>query len=60
VLGLPADRIGRRDDFFALGGTSLSAVKLAIALDRAVSPKDLVRCPVLADLADLVDAPART
>jgi amino acid adenylation domain-containing protein len=56
VLGVPLDRIGRRDDFFALGGTSLSSVKLAIALDRAVSPKDLVRSPVLADLADLLDA----
>jgi hypothetical protein len=30
-------------------------VKLAIALDRAVSLKDIVRTPVLADLAALVD-----
>ena len=56
VLAVPLDRVGRRDDFFAQGGTSLSSVKLAIALDRAVSPKDLVGCPVLADLADLIDA----
>jgi amino acid adenylation domain-containing protein len=55
VLGVPADQIGRRDDFFERGGTSLTAVKLAVALDRAVSLKDLVRCPVLADLAELVD-----
>jgi amino acid adenylation domain-containing protein len=55
VLGVPADQIGRGDNFFERGGTSLSAVKLAIALDRAVSPKDLIRCPVLADLAELVD-----
>ncbi|MGB6225765.1 MAG: non-ribosomal peptide synthetase, partial [Pseudonocardiaceae bacterium] len=55
VLGIPADQIGRRDHFFDRGGTSLSAVKLAITLDRAVSLKDLTRHPVLADLAALVD-----
>jgi len=55
VLGLPNDQIGRRDQFFALGGTSLSALRLAIALDRAVSFKDLADHPVLADLATLVD-----
>ncbi len=58
VLGVPVDRIGRLDSFFALGGTSLSAVKLAVALDRAVSLKDIVAAPVLADLAGLVDAAA--
>ncbi|MFD9220126.1 amino acid adenylation domain-containing protein [Streptomyces sp. NPDC060064] len=55
VLGMAQDRIGRRDHFFDRGGTSLSAVKLAIALDRAVSPKDVTGHPVLADLAQLVD-----
>ncbi|WP_274918227.1 non-ribosomal peptide synthetase [Streptomyces sp. WZ-12] len=55
ILGVPEDRIGRHDHFFDLGGTSLSAVKLAIALDRAVSLKDLTRHPVLADLAALLD-----
>ncbi|MFB6602069.1 amino acid adenylation domain-containing protein [Streptomyces noursei] len=55
VLGVPAGRVGRRDHFFELGGTSLSAVKLAIALDRAVSLKDLTHHPVLADLAELLD-----
>ncbi|MFJ9482031.1 amino acid adenylation domain-containing protein [Streptomyces mirabilis] len=55
VLGVPQDRIGRRDHFFDRGGTSLSAVKLAVALDRAVSLKDVTRHPVLADLAALVD-----
>ncbi|HYA52752.1 MAG TPA: amino acid adenylation domain-containing protein, partial [Streptosporangiaceae bacterium] len=34
VLGVPAGQIGRRDHFFDRGGTSLSAVKLAISLDR--------------------------
>jgi amino acid adenylation domain-containing protein len=55
VLGIPQNQIGRRDHFFDRGGTSLSAVKLAITLDRAVSLKDLTRRPILADLAALVD-----
>ncbi|MGW3117185.1 non-ribosomal peptide synthetase [Streptomyces sp. NPDC001107] len=55
VLGIPADRIGRLDHFFDRGGTSLSAVKLAVALDRAISLKDVTRCPVLADLAAQLD-----
>ncbi|WP_097971821.1 amino acid adenylation domain-containing protein [Streptomyces sp. gb14] len=55
ALGVPRDGIGRHDDFFDRGGTSLAAVKVAIALDRAISPKDLTRCPVLADLAALLD-----
>jgi acyl-coenzyme A synthetase/AMP-(fatty) acid ligase len=55
VLGIPEDQIGRRDHFFESGGTSLSALRLAIALDRAVSLKDLNDHPILADLATLVD-----
>ncbi|MFD9962300.1 amino acid adenylation domain-containing protein [Amycolatopsis sp. NPDC058986] len=56
VLGVRADQLGRRDHFFDRGGSSLSAVKLAIALDRTVSLKDITRHPVLADLAELLDA----
>jgi hypothetical protein len=56
VLGIPDDRIGRRDHFFDLGGTSLSALKLAIALDRAVSFRDLAGHPILADQATLIDS----
>src|SRR5438876_260758 len=55
VLGIPKDQIGRRDHFFDLGGTSLSALKLAVTLDRAVSFKDLTGHPILADLATLID-----
>ncbi|WP_189780383.1 non-ribosomal peptide synthetase [Streptomyces capitiformicae] len=55
VLGVPRARVGRHDHFFDRGGTSLSAVKLAIALDRAVSLKDVARHPVLSDLAALID-----
>jgi amino acid adenylation domain-containing protein len=55
VLGLPEERIGRLDHFFDRGGTSLSAVRLAIALGRRVSHTDVTRHPVLADLAALLD-----
>ena len=55
VLSVPQHQIGRRDNFFDRGGTSLSAVKLAVNLDRAFSLKDLTSHPVLADLAALVD-----
>ncbi|KUN05944.1 non-ribosomal peptide synthetase [Streptomyces yokosukanensis] len=59
LLGVPEHRIGRHDHFFDSGGTSLSAVRLTIALDRAVSLKDITRHPVLADLATLLDGTAR-
>jgi hypothetical protein len=59
VLGIPEEQIGRRDHFFELGGTSLSALRLAIALDRVVSLKDLNHHPILADLAVLVDDKVR-
>jgi surfactin synthase thioesterase subunit len=55
VLGIPQDQIGRNDHFFDRGGTSLSAVKLAITLDRAVSLKEVTAHPILADLAGVVD-----
>jgi surfactin synthase thioesterase subunit len=55
VLSVPSDQIGRLDHFFDRGGTSLSAVKLAVNLDRVFSLKDLTGNPVLADLAALVD-----
>ncbi len=55
VLGIPKDQIGKRDHFFDLGGTSLSVLKLAIALNRAVSFKDLATHPILADQAALID-----
>jgi amino acid adenylation domain-containing protein len=55
VLSIPQDQIGRHDDFFDLGGTSLSAVQLAIALDRAVTLKDVIEHPVLGDLAGVID-----
>ncbi|MEU7059253.1 amino acid adenylation domain-containing protein [Streptomyces sp. NPDC046197] len=59
LLSVPEDQVGRQDHFFDRGGTSLSAVKLTIALDRAVSLKDITRHPVLADLAALLDGATR-
>ncbi|MEU6699192.1 amino acid adenylation domain-containing protein [Pseudonocardia sp. NPDC046786] len=53
VLGV--ERIGRGDDFFALGGSSLSAVKVVLGLDRVVSLTELTEHPELAALAALVD-----
>jgi amino acid adenylation domain-containing protein len=55
VLGIPMAQIGRRAHFFEFGGTSLSVLKLAIALDRAVSFKNLIDHPILADQAELID-----
>ncbi|MER6028249.1 amino acid adenylation domain-containing protein [Streptomyces sp. NPDC001851] len=55
VLKIPADRIGRDTDFFAAGGTSLTMLRLAVALDGLVPPAELKRTPVLADLATLLD-----
>lgn len=55
ALGLPETQIGRQDRFFDLGGTSLAALRVAIALDRAITYRDMTEHPVLADLARLVD-----
>ncbi|MEU2392635.1 amino acid adenylation domain-containing protein [Streptomyces sp. NPDC007369] len=55
ALDLPEERIDRRDRFFDLGGTSLTALRVAVALDRTVTHQDLVGHPVLADLARLVE-----
>lgn len=57
VLGLPDGRIGRSDDFFALGGTSLAALKVVVALDGLISIGDLMKHPVLADVAATAERP---
>ncbi|MGW7823950.1 amino acid adenylation domain-containing protein [Streptomyces puniciscabiei] len=52
VLGLP--RVGRHDDFFALGGNSLRAVRVAARLsapDRPVTAAQLFATPTVAALA---------
>jgi surfactin synthase thioesterase subunit len=52
---VPVDQVSRKDDFFDRG-SSLSAVKLAVTLQRKVSLKEITRNPVLADLAALLDS----
>ena len=54
ILGIPLRRIGKRDHFFDLGGTSLSVLKLAVALG-GVPFKQITAHPVLADQAALID-----
>lgn len=56
VLGLSPDEVGRSDHFFAVGGTSLSAVRLVLALDQALSLADVNQHPVLSDLAAVLAA----
>ena len=55
ILGVRPEQVGRFSHFFDSGGTSLSAVRMVVALDRAVSLKELTRHPVLADLAAVLD-----
>ncbi|MFL6137350.1 MAG: alpha/beta fold hydrolase, partial [Frankiaceae bacterium] len=55
VLDLPVERIGQADDFFALGGNSLSALRVVLELDGLVTLTDLTRHPRLGELARLVD-----
>ncbi len=56
VLKVDAKTVNKHDNFFDQGGTSLSAVKLVVGLERKVSIKDVMKNPVLADLAALLDA----
>ncbi|KUI04643.1 hypothetical protein AU189_19860 [Mycolicibacterium acapulense] len=57
VLGI--DRVGLDDDFFALGGDSLSAIRvsarLQAALDREVPVRYLFDAPKVGELADFLD-----
>ncbi len=57
---LPGARIDRDADFTALGGTSLLALRIAAdvarTLGRALDPIDVLRHPVLAAQARLIDA----
>ena len=51
VLDVPLADIGPDAHFADLGGTSLTAVRLVVALDRAVTLREVRTHPVLADLA---------
>ncbi|BDT92415.1 dimodular nonribosomal peptide synthase [Nocardia sputorum] len=59
---LQREQVGARDDFFTLGGDSLSAARVAARLGLALGKQVLVRtlfeAPVVADLARRLDAEA--
>lgn len=59
VLDVPLADIGPDAHFADLGGTSLTAVRLVVALDRAVTLREVRACPVLADLARLLEGAPR-
>lgn len=58
ILGVGVDEVGREDHFIRSGGSSLSAVRLAVALGRALTLKEVLANPVLADMAMLLDRKA--
>ncbi|MFJ8155134.1 amino acid adenylation domain-containing protein [Streptomyces sp. NPDC094468] len=56
LLGLSDSSVGRNDDFFERGGSSLSAIRLVVKLGKQVSLLDIANSPVLSDLAAVIDA----
>ena len=54
ILDLPVDRIGRGDRFFALGASSLAALRLVALLDGLLALGDVLADPPLAELAAAV------
>ncbi|HEX6754632.1 MAG TPA: AMP-binding protein, partial [Mycobacteriales bacterium] len=59
ALDRPVEAIGRADDFFALGGGSLSALRMVAGLGGLVTLADLLRAPVLRELAAVADGSGR-
>ena len=55
ALDRSADGISRHDSFFDIGGGSLSAMRLVGSLDGLVSLPDLLRAPVLSELAAVLE-----
>jgi amino acid adenylation domain-containing protein len=55
VLGIPIGEITRSRHFFDSGGTSLSAVRLGAATGGSLALAEIVRHPVLAELAEAID-----
>lgn len=55
VLGVPLDEIDRNDSFFERGGGSLAGIRLVVQLSGLLSLVDLMKHPVLADLAGVVE-----
>jgi len=59
VLDVPIADIGPDANFADLGGTSLTAVRLVMALNRSVTLREVRTHPVLADLARLLEGALR-
>jgi amino acid adenylation domain-containing protein len=55
ALAIDPERIGRNSDFFELGGHSLKAMELALHSDGRFTINDVIKYPVLHDLARRVD-----
>lgn len=55
LLGVSVSSVGRDDDFFDRGGSSLSAIRLVVKLGRQISLNDVANSPVLSDLAAIID-----
>ncbi|MFE3450376.1 amino acid adenylation domain-containing protein [Nonomuraea sp. NPDC059194] len=62
VLGLPVDKVGMDDDFFASGGHSISAMRLVSAirseLDRPVAAEDVFAGRTVAGLVAAIERSA--
>lgn len=59
VLNQDVEHIGRRSNFLALGGDSLTAIRLVSAAREKnieLRTQDILRCPVLRDMAKLATA----
>ena len=56
VLQMAAGQVGRHDNFFHLGGTSLAAIHLLLRLNHQLSLTDILTRPVLKDQAHLLAA----
>lgn len=55
LLKVPEERIGCGSHFVELGGTSLTAIRMSIALDRIVTVADLWETSTVAEVAELID-----
>ncbi|MBB3112258.1 amino acid adenylation domain-containing protein [Paenibacillus phyllosphaerae] len=51
VLGIPADDLKLQDDFFLIGGNSLSAMKVSLLMEKQLSLKTIMQKSVLHELA---------
>jgi amino acid adenylation domain-containing protein len=64
VLDIPQDKIGLNSNFFGIGGDSISAMQLSMSVSQQygsnLSVADILRNPILADMADLLKVSSNT